>query len=120
MPRNPLPGLAWRRRNWWPPRGDLSTNAVSSADLPDVEDARPDRAPPTLLKIYGDKNGFGWKHNQIVGAQIIVVPSTAAAVPIIGSQQAERIAEGASALTVSWTWTDWYKVLVAARGVPLP
>ena len=35
----------------------------------------PDRAPPTLLQIYGDKGGFGWKHNQIVGAQIIVVPA---------------------------------------------
>ncbi|MEO8103939.1 MAG: DUF3365 domain-containing protein [Betaproteobacteria bacterium] len=35
----------------------------------------PDRAPPTLRAIYGDKGGFGWKHNQIVGAQIIVVPA---------------------------------------------
>ena len=41
-------------------------------------------------------------------------------VPIIGSQQPERIAEAAPALTVRWTRTDWYAVLVAARGVPLP
>lgn len=41
-------------------------------------------------------------------------------IPIIGSQQAERIAEGAAALKVRWTRTDWYAVLVAARGVPLP
>ena len=29
----------------------------------------------TMRQIYGDKGGFGWKHNQIVGAQIIVVPA---------------------------------------------
>ena len=41
-------------------------------------------------------------------------------VPIVGSQQPTRIAEAAAALTVRWTRTEWYAVLVAARGVPLP
>lgn len=44
----------------------------------------------------------------------------AAIVPIVGSQRAERIGEAASALDVRWTRTEWYNVLVAARGVPLP
>ena len=44
----------------------------------------------------------------------------AAIVPIVGSQRAERIGEAASALNVRWTRTEWYEVLVAARGVPLP
>lgn len=44
----------------------------------------------------------------------------AAIVPIVGSQRAERIGEAASALNVRWTRTEWYNVLVAARGVPLP
>ena len=35
----------------------------------------PDRAPATMRQIYGDKGGFGWKLNQVVGAQIIVVPA---------------------------------------------
>jgi Protein of unknown function (DUF3365) len=35
----------------------------------------PDRAPPSLIKAYGDKQGFGWTHNQLVGAQIVVVPT---------------------------------------------
>lgn len=35
----------------------------------------PDRAPATMRQIYGDNGGFGWKLNQIVGAQIIVVPA---------------------------------------------
>ncbi|AMO24916.1 DUF3365 domain-containing protein [Ramlibacter solisilvae] len=31
-------------------------------------------APPTMIKIYGEANGFGWKHNEIVGAQLVTVP----------------------------------------------
>jgi HAMP domain-containing protein len=34
----------------------------------------PAAAPPTMLKIYGEANGFGWKHNEIVGAQVVTVP----------------------------------------------
>jgi HAMP domain-containing protein len=34
----------------------------------------PSAAPPTMLKIYGEANGFGWKHNEIVGAQVVSVP----------------------------------------------
>ncbi len=34
----------------------------------------PSAAPPTMLTVYGDANGFGWKHNEIVGAQIVTVP----------------------------------------------
>ncbi len=35
----------------------------------------PDVAPATMRAIYGEKGGYGWKLNQIVGAQIIVVPA---------------------------------------------
>jgi len=31
-------------------------------------------APPTMVKIYGEANGFGWKHNEIIGAQLVSVP----------------------------------------------
>jgi predicted oxidoreductase len=41
-------------------------------------------------------------------------------VPIVGSQQAARIAEAAQSLSVRWNRTDWYAVLVAARGERLP
>lgn len=55
-----------------------------------------------------------------VAAYSWLMAHPAGIVPIIGSQQVERIAEGAATLKVSWTRTDWYAVLVAARGVPLP
>lgn len=41
-------------------------------------------------------------------------------IPIIGSQNPARIAEAVDAYKITWTRADWYAVLVAARGVPLP
>ena len=34
----------------------------------------PDAAPKTMLDIYGRNNGFGWKHMEIVGAQVVCLP----------------------------------------------
>jgi HAMP domain-containing protein len=34
----------------------------------------PDKAPPSMIALYGSKNGFGWKLNETIGAQIISVP----------------------------------------------
>jgi HAMP domain-containing protein/type II secretory pathway pseudopilin PulG len=36
----------------------------------------PDAAPKTMLDIYGRNNGFGWKHMEIIGAQVVSVPMT--------------------------------------------
>lgn len=33
-----------------------------------------DAAPRTLVEKYGPANGFGWQHNEIVGAQMVSVP----------------------------------------------
>lgn len=34
----------------------------------------PAAAPASMLKVYGEANGFGWKHNEIIGAQVVTVP----------------------------------------------
>src|SRR5260370_16053302 len=34
----------------------------------------PARAPRAMIKVYGTANGFGWKPDEIVGAQIVSVP----------------------------------------------
>ena len=34
-----------------------------------------DAAPKTLVEQYGPANGFGWKMNEVVGAQIVSVPT---------------------------------------------
>ena len=36
----------------------------------------PERAPRSQIATYGDKNGFNWKLNEIVGAQMISVPAS--------------------------------------------
>ncbi|MHC5723696.1 MAG: c-type heme family protein [Nostoc sp.] len=35
----------------------------------------PEAAPQSMITLYGAANGFGWKLNEIVGAQIISVPA---------------------------------------------
>jgi methyl-accepting chemotaxis protein len=35
----------------------------------------PKLAPPSMIAKYGDKHGFNWKLNEIIGAQTIVVPA---------------------------------------------
>jgi HAMP domain-containing protein len=35
----------------------------------------PDRAPASMIERYGPTNGFGWKLNEIIGAQVISVPA---------------------------------------------
>ena len=38
-----------------------------------------DAAPKTMVDLYGGANGFGWKLNEVIGAQVVSVPM---AVPI--------------------------------------
>ncbi|MGO8970642.1 MAG: DUF3365 domain-containing protein [Myxococcaceae bacterium] len=45
------------------------------------------RAPPSMIQMYGPANGFGWKLNEIVAAQIISVPM---AVPLAKADAAFR------------------------------
>jgi protein-histidine pros-kinase len=33
-------------------------------------------APPTMIAKYGSGNGFGWKVNEIIGAQIVQIPES--------------------------------------------
>lgn len=45
----------------------------------------PDVAPAAMIKTYGPQNGFGWKLNQVIAAQIVNVPMS---VPIQVADQA--------------------------------
>lgn len=79
-------------------------------------DSERDRAVIAELDRIATAQGV----SRAVAAYSWLMAHPAGIVPIIGSQQPERIAEGAQALTVQWTRTDWYAVLVAARGERLP
>jgi protein-histidine pros-kinase len=45
----------------------------------------PEMAPATMIKYYGPANGFGWKLNDIIGAQVVSVPM---ALPVRNAQRA--------------------------------
>ncbi|MGE0358115.1 MAG: DUF3365 domain-containing protein [Burkholderiales bacterium] len=34
----------------------------------------PDAAPASMVKLYGEANGFGWQHQEVIGAQVVSVP----------------------------------------------
>jgi len=34
----------------------------------------PEMAPASMVKLYGSNNGFGWKLNEVIGAQVVSVP----------------------------------------------
>lgn len=36
----------------------------------------PAAAPKTMLNLYGDANGFGWKMHEVIGAQVVSVPTS--------------------------------------------
>jgi HAMP domain-containing protein len=42
-------------------------------------------APPAMVKLYGTNNGFGWKHMEVIGAQIVSVPMS---LPIANANRA--------------------------------
>jgi protein-histidine pros-kinase len=47
-----------------------------------------DAAPKTMIERYGPANGFGWQLNEVVGAQVVSVPT---AVPIQRAEAAFRV-----------------------------
>jgi HAMP domain-containing protein len=54
----------------------------------------PDQAPATMIKLYGRDNGFGWKPNEIVGAQVVSVPT---AIPMQRAMTAFQVFMGSLA-----------------------
>ncbi|HEX4782443.1 MAG TPA: DUF3365 domain-containing protein, partial [Usitatibacter sp.] len=54
----------------------------------------PSAAPASMIKLYGENNGFGWKHMETVGAQIVSVPM---ALPVKNANDAFRVFMGSLA-----------------------
>jgi hypothetical protein len=64
-----------------------------------------DKAPAEMIKLYGTANGFGWKLDDIIGAQIVSVPMS---VPI-------QLAEDAFRLLVFWLAGSFLVILLIAN-----
>ncbi|QGN53849.1 aldo/keto reductase family oxidoreductase [Novosphingobium sp. Gsoil 351] len=93
----------------------LAWSPLGGGRLADPQDARA-KAVAAALDAVGRDRGV----SRTVAAYSWLMAHPAGIVPIVGSQQAERIAEAAQALAVRWTREEWYAVLVAARGEGLP
>lgn len=68
------------------------------------------------LDAVADEQGV----SRTAAAYAWIMAHPSGAIPIVGSQQAARIADAADALKVNWTRESWYRVLVASRQEPLP
>lgn len=93
----------------------MAWSPLGGGRLAAPESAR-DKAVAAALDVVAEAQGV----SRTVAAYSWLMAHPAGIIPIIGSQNAARIAEGAEALKVRWTRTDWYAVLVAARGERLP
>jgi len=93
----------------------LAWSPLGGGRLAAPETAR-DKAVAAALDAVAGAQGV----SRNVAAYSWLMAHPAGIIPIIGSQTPARIAEGAAALGVRWTRTDWYAVLVAARGERLP
>ncbi|MCZ8369986.1 MAG: aldo/keto reductase [Porphyrobacter sp.] len=93
----------------------MAWSPLGGGRLAAPETAR-DKAVAAALDAVAQAQGV----SRTVAAYSWLMAHPAGIVPIIGSQTPARIAEGAQALNVRWTRTDWYAVLVAARGERLP
>jgi len=74
------------------------------------------RAVAAVLDTQAAKQGV----SRSAAAYSWIMAHPARPIPIVGTQTPARIREAADAFKVEWTRQEWYAVLIAARGEPLP
>jgi predicted oxidoreductase len=99
---------------WSPLAGGLLGNGAKRL-LPSQEKYQPDKLLPVLDSIAKIR---GTSRVAVALAWLLKHPSKI--LPIIGSTQPERIREASKATELELTREEWYQLLIAARGEPLP
>ena len=74
------------------------------------------RAVAQALDVVATAHGV----SRAAAAYSWIMAHPARPIPLVGTQTATRIAEIPDSYKPRWTRTDWYAVLTAARGEPLP
>ena len=97
---------------------DMTVLAWSPLGGGRIADPQSQREQAVAAALSGVAAAHGVSRTAAAYSWIMAHP--ARPVPIVGSQNPARIAEAADAYKIQWTRADWYAVLVAARGVPLP
>ncbi len=93
----------------------LAWSPLGQGRLGDPQDDRA-RAVAAALDTKAAEGGV----SRAAAAYSWIMAHPARPIPIVGTQQPARIAEIPDAYTPRWTRADWYAVLVASMGEPLP
>ena len=99
----------------WSPLAAGLIGAGAKRLLPSQESYRPEKFLPALEAVAKAR---GVSRTTVALAWLLKHPSKI--VPVIGSIQPERIREAANADDLELTREEWYRLLIAARGEPLP
>jgi len=108
--RRGLAVLAWSPLG----QGRLGANAAANARAA----SRDDRTTAVCAALDRIAARASVPRTAVAYAWVMAHPSRA--VPLVGSQDPTRIREAAAAYRVQITREEWYQVLEAARGAPLP
>ena len=82
--------------------------------------AKPGTAREAAVAAALDRKAEAAGVSRASAAYSWIMAHPARPIPIVGTQNAERIAEIAQVFNVRWTRAEWYDVLIASRGEKLP
>ena len=99
---------------WSPLAGGLIGDGANRL-LPSQESYRAERFLPALEAVAKAR---GASRTVVALAWLLKHPS--GIMPIIGTTNPERIREAAKAASLELTREEWYRLLIAARGEPVP
>ncbi len=99
----------------WSPLAAGLIGSGSKRLLPAQEVYRPEKFLPALEAVAKAR---GASRTTVALAWLLLHPSKI--IPVIGSTQPERIREAAKAVDLGLSREEWYRLLIAARGEPLP
>ena len=99
----------------WSPLAAGLIGAGADRLLPPQKSYQPEKFVPTLDTIAKDR---GTSRTSVAIAWLLKHPSRIQ--PIVGSISPERIRDAAKADELDLTREEWYRLLLAARGEPLP
>lgn len=97
---------------------DMTVLAWSPLGQGRLGDPKDDRARAVAAALDAKAGAYGVSRAAAAYSWIMAHP--ARPIPIVGTQTPARIAEIPDAFKPRWTRADWYQVLVASMGEPLP
>jgi predicted oxidoreductase len=99
----------------WSPLGAGLIGNGAKRLLPSQQAYRPEKFLPALEEVA---HAHGTSRTTVAFAWLLKHPSKV--IPIVGSNSPERIREAVKAVDLELTREQWYQLLIAARGEPMP